>query len=70
VSRKRPTRELRELLSRPEAEGWEADFTKGDQIRLLHPKAKGPVFMSLTPSDWRAMKNVLRDMKHALEGAR
>jgi len=57
---------LREFLALPECRGWEISMTRGTHVRLVHPEAKGPVFVSLTPSDHRAQKNMLSDMRRAL----
>jgi len=44
-------------------EGWEVT-----QRRNGHMKAKSPegnvVFISRTPSDWRALEKIKRDLKH------
>jgi len=47
----------RDLLERAEAMGWRIQWTKGGHLKLTHPKADAPVYISSSPSCPRALKN-------------
>jgi predicted RNA binding protein YcfA (HicA-like mRNA interferase family) len=55
---------LAELFKRLESEGWEIERRKAGHVRLTSPKG-GVVFTSSSPSDFRALRNVERDLKRA-----
>lgn len=61
MSTKKTIREL-------EGDGWRVEYTGSNHLRLTHPDARKPVFVSGSPSDWRAMRKVRRDMRMALQG--
>ena len=69
MSKLRFTKYTRELLKHPAAQGWQAGLTGGTHIVLSHPEVGGKVYMSHTPSDYRAKRNVLKELKRIrLEG--
>lgn len=55
-------KEWQELLARAEAQGWRAVPTKKGW-RYLSPDGKAQVTVHRTPSDWRSLKNTLRDFR-------
>jgi predicted RNA binding protein YcfA (HicA-like mRNA interferase family) len=59
------------LLRALEREGWRATPLRRGHTKLVHPKAARVVFASTTPSDTRALYNILADCRRALkEGPR
>jgi predicted RNA binding protein YcfA (HicA-like mRNA interferase family) len=56
-------RDLRQLAKRA---GWTISTTGGGHLRLEHPEANGPVITGSTPSDHRAIRNAVAQMKRAL----
>lgn len=54
-------KETRQLVVKVRKHGWTAEYTKGDHIRLIPPDGdtKRSVVIANTPSDARAIKNVL-----------
>ena len=55
-------KELKLIIRKAEAQGWEVTQNKANHLRWESPVG-GVVFTALTPSDWRAFKNILRDLK-------
>lgn len=51
-------------------EGWEVRMTKNNHAKLRHPRAGNIVVASLFSNDWRAHKNLMRDIKAALNRGR
>ena len=57
---------LRELLQKPEHSRWQATIGT-HHIRLTHPDAIGPVFAAKTPSDRRALDNIIGTMRRSMK---
>lgn len=38
----------------------------GQHLKITHPRVKSPIFASATPSDHRALKNIVSKMKRML----
>ncbi len=55
-------KKLRKIIREAEKQGWKSGLTRGGHIRLRSPSG-GIVHASATPSDPRAIKNILSDMK-------
>jgi hypothetical protein len=51
-------REIRKLVP----EGWRISLTRGGHLRLQSPSGR-PVFCASTPSDYRAFKNIEREIR-------
>ena len=58
-------KDVRQLLKAAEARGCEVSRTKGGHWRISRPGCP-PVTLSNTPSDARAMRNALADLKRNL----
>jgi hypothetical protein len=54
---------LRDLHTLARAAGWTIALTRGNHIRLTHPKVAAPVFAASTPSDHRALANVRAELQ-------
>lgn len=52
-------KELRELMIAAKKQGWGIVVNK--HIKWI-PPAGGPYFSSTSPSDWRALRNLKRDL--------
>ena len=50
-----------------QSQGWEATRTGGGHWKLVHPRTKGMVFASYSPSDPRALANTRAQGKRALK---
>ncbi len=57
------------LLRELERDGFTATRTSGGHLRLSHPAISGCVFGPSTPSDHRAVKNLLAMLKRKLRAA-
>jgi predicted RNA binding protein YcfA (HicA-like mRNA interferase family) len=57
---------IRKFARRVRREGWQARITNGGHIKFVHDDAAGFVIASASPSDQRAERNVLRDMRRVL----
>lgn len=57
------TQQVRRLTKELEGEGWEVSLTKSGHYRLRSPYTNRLVFCASTPGDWRAFKNIIRDLK-------
>lgn len=56
-------KELKQLIAKLEAQGWTIK-TGGGHIKALAPnKADGMVTFGSTPSDYRAMKNTVAELR-------
>lgn len=64
------SRDLRDTLRTLEGEGWELSRTGGGHIKLVHEEAEKPIFSSMTPSDFRAPKNLVSECGAALREAK
>lgn len=53
-----------ELMRRLESEGWTIELKKSGHRKFTSPKG-AVVFTSSSPSDYRALRNVERDLKRA-----
>lgn len=47
-------------------QGWNVSKTSGGHMKMTHPEAIRPVFVSSTPSDYRALLNTESLMRNAL----
>lgn len=56
-------KEIKQLIKEAEDQGWVVSLTNGDHFKWLSPRG-GVFFSAQTPSDWRAVKNVERDLKN------
>lgn len=45
--------------------GYTVTVTGGSHFRITHPEMAGPVFASLSPSDWRAIRNLKAILRRA-----
>jgi predicted RNA binding protein YcfA (HicA-like mRNA interferase family) len=54
-------KELHQLLKKAEKQGWRVNRTKGDHYKWVSPEGQ-IVFSAQTPSDSRAIKNIIRDL--------
>lgn len=66
VKHKGKGKEIRELEDFAKELGFTLSRTKHDQYAFRQPGCK-PVFVSYTPSDYRAYKNARADLKRAKE---
>jgi predicted RNA binding protein YcfA (HicA-like mRNA interferase family) len=55
-------KEVQELIKQAEAQGWVVQQSSGGHLKWLSPMG-GFVFSSSTASDYRAVKNITRDLK-------
>ena len=55
-------KELKVLIERAKAQGWEVTKNNGNHLRWKSPTGAS-VFTAGTPSDWRAIKNIMRDLR-------
>lgn len=59
------SRDIKQILAEAEKEGrWEGRRLKSDHLRLRHATG-GFASMAITPSDWRTIQNIRRDMRAA-----
>jgi len=57
-------KQIQKLIKSLEAAGLEVTKTAGKQhVKVRNPKTGKIVFFGATSSDWRASKNILRDLK-------
>ena len=56
---------MKKLTKQAEAQGWRVEPTRNGHIRFLAPDGKTIVIWASTPSDHRAWKNGLSQMKRA-----
>lgn len=56
---------LKELLKRVKADGWLVEKAKNGHYKLTHP-CGGLVFVSLSPSDHRALLNIRGDIRREM----
>lgn len=54
-------KDLRKLIREAEKEGWEF-YTHRTHIKGKHPSGQTTT-ISRTPSDWRVLKNIQRDLR-------
>jgi hypothetical protein len=47
-------------------QGWKISKTSGGHMKMTHPEAIRPVFVSSTPSDHRALLNAEAQMRNVL----
>jgi len=65
------TRRERELTRDAGPLGWKLEGTTGGgHLRLRHPGSGLVYFTSATPSDWRARRKTLSDLRRMARGAR
>lgn len=57
-------KELKPIIRQAERQGWIVTQTKASHLRWKSPGGRS-VFSALTPSDWRATRNILRMLKEA-----
>lgn len=55
-------KEVKYLVSLAENQGWRVSMTHKNHYKLIAPNGK-VVFVSSTPSDNRAIKNIERDLR-------
>jgi hypothetical protein len=53
---------LGDILDTLRREGWRIVFRRNGHLKAVSPEGK-VVFMSRTPSDWRALYKIKRDLK-------
>lgn len=57
-------KEIDHLIRKLLREGWE--FRRGTKHgRLTHPSGWPTVTVAKSPSDWRSLRNLRRDLRHA-----
>lgn len=55
-------REVRELVAAAKRHGWRV--VEGKHIKLYPPdQSKPPVVLPKTPSDWRALRNAIAELR-------
>lgn len=60
MSRSRlPSHNARELHARLVKDGWSLAETRGKHYRYRHPHSQTLLFVPSSPSDWRAVRNLL-----------
>lgn len=59
---KKAIKDLRDLA---EDQGWQVKFTGGGHIRWMPPNSTVMVHTTSTPSDYRALENLKRDLRKA-----
>ena len=57
--------DLRALLKDLRRAGWRVEQSR--HLRLYPPSGGPPVRISCTPSDYRAIQNILTTLRHAVE---
>lgn len=57
---------MKQLHAELVAAGFTVEGTGGGHIKVYKPGQRGVVFMSATPSDGRAFKNALGDLRREL----
>ena len=56
---------VRRIVAALEAQGWRVDM-RGNTYRCFPPdREMSPVFIAATPTDHRAIRNMMRDLGHA-----
>jgi predicted RNA binding protein YcfA (HicA-like mRNA interferase family) len=65
----RRNHQMNELRRRLRKDGYTLSKTNGGHLRVTHPDMDGPVFAPLTPSDYRAPKNLLATLKRKTKPA-
>lgn len=58
-------KELRKIIRAVEARGWTVEECGSKHYRLKSPDGCSMVAISRTPSDQRAVKNILSDLRRA-----
>lgn len=60
----------RDLQDEADSLGWTIETTKGNHLRLVHPKIPGvQVFASSTPGCWESYHKVVGKLRRAMRGA-
>lgn len=55
---------MRQLLRRVEKQGFATENTNGGHLKITSPDGK-PIFASSSPSDGRAIKNLIAQLRRA-----
>ncbi len=58
-------REWRELIEEAQRQGWRAERTQRGHWQLFAPDGRTIVTLPGTPSDWRAFRNTIAQMRRA-----
>lgn len=61
-------KEVQAVVRDAVADGWQASLTSSGHIKLAAP-GRRPVFMSVTPSDTRSLKNTRSELRRRMRGA-
>jgi len=56
-------KQMKNLVKQAESQGWRVEPTRNGHVRFLAPNGTGIVIFASTPSDHRAFKNGLSEMK-------
>jgi hypothetical protein len=56
-------KELGNLIKLAIKAGWRVELTKGGHYKWIAPNARDFFFSASTPSDNRALKNILQDLR-------
>ena len=57
------TKELKPLIKQAEKQGWTVKRTRAGKMKWTSPKGGIPYFSSCTPSDRRAIHNIVSDLR-------
>jgi hypothetical protein len=60
------SREICAERRRLERAGFRVTVTGGNHLKIMHPVMIGPVFMSSTPSDRRAIRNLRATLRRRM----
>jgi hypothetical protein len=58
----RMSKDLKQLMKTAKKQGWEIKVTGGGHLKWISPES-GFVFSALTPSDRRAIQNIVHQLK-------
>ena len=56
------SKDVANLVKQAEAQGWVVTLSKGNHIKWTSPSGAS-VFTASTPSDWRVLCNIKRDLR-------
>lgn len=57
------TKELKPLMKAAKAAGWNVETTRNGRIKWTGPQGGLPYFSASTPSDRRAIHNIVADLR-------
>lgn len=63
VGRTMAHKELSHLIKQAESQGWVVSHLKGGHLKWVSPISGRAVFSGFSPSDKRAVKNIVRELR-------